>query len=173
MRLHPLIAGKSVVSKRIPRRLLYAPLLSVSTVLLLVACAPNNQISTASAGAHTTSHKASPARPHATGGVSYQGATGGAATFRLAAGSYVIDQKAQYDPTNDPSGSGRCFFSGYLQGPTSADSGPLGETSPLVDEVPLDRSVPVTLGSGTYTLTIYQVNPMCGWFVGIAPNSGG
>ncbi len=102
------------------------------------------------------------------------GDSGTTETFTLTAGNYATNLQIQYDPTNDPSGSGQCLFSGELDNLTTGNSVTLGGNGPVevTAGVPIENAVNGYYNSGTFRLTIYpQTN--CDWDFTIVTSNGG
>lgn len=145
--------------------MLRGPLLALLT-MVFAACGP-------SSGPGPTNPSATPTSTQSSSqGVNIRGDSGTVQTFNLTAGDYVINQQAQYDPTNDPAGSDECFFSGDLDDLTSGTSAALGSDAPIQASVPLAKTVSGNLAAGTYKLDIFNTTT-CDWDVTIVPNTGG
>jgi len=96
----------------------------------------------------------------------FSGASAAVYTFVLRGGRYAIDVYAQYDPQNDPSGSGQCLFNGYLDNQTTGSHAPLGGVVPIGQFVPFHTAVTGTLSAGSYELNILPFTT-CDWRVTI------
>jgi hypothetical protein len=117
--------------------------------------------------------QADPAFPAEPDGVTFSGGVaGGVDAFSIAAGRYVENTQASYDPANDPSRTGECLFSGefdYLSG--SGWSAPLGGAAPLTDMSPINGpAVGITLAAGDYKIYIYP-ETTCSWTIELLPSS--
>jgi hypothetical protein len=103
--------------------------------------------------------------PYEPGGVTINGGEGGGVyTFSIPAGSYSLNEKASYDPANDPDGSGQCEFAGeldYLSG--KGWSAPIGGVSPVTEMTPINGPAKIaTFGAGDYRVYIYP-ETTCDW----------
>jgi len=86
--------------------------------------------------------------------------------FSIPAGTYIVNVRASYDPAYDPSGSGRCLFSGeldYLSGKGSR--APLGGPAPIISSVPFHLGpLKGSWRAGDYRIYIYP-QTTCSWVV--------
>lgn len=102
----------------------------------------------------------------------FSGDTGTVETFTLTAGTYVINQTAEYDAAKDPSGTGQCHFAGELDNLTTGNSAPLGSSAgPILPSTPLETTTKGTLSTGTFKLEIYP-GTTCDWDVTIVGSNG-
>ncbi len=100
----------------------------------------------------------------------YQGNGAADYHFNLVSGDYGIDVEAQYDPTNDPSNSGECFFQGEFQNDTTGDHSRIGQYAPIVESVPYHISSSGHLSAGDYELYVAP-GTTCDWRFVVVPES--
>jgi hypothetical protein len=146
---------------RFIRSLLLVAVLTLSSVLATAAAGPARQ----SAAQRPTS-AGRPVLTAAEGGVAefFKGSGAALRTFSLQAARYDIEIYAQYNPVNDPSGSGECFFDGNFDNLTTGAHSAVGTSFPIQESVPWDQPAVGNLGAGTYRLYIFP-GTTCDWSV--------
>jgi hypothetical protein len=142
---------------------LLVTVLTVASVPGIAAAGPAQQ-----SAAQRPSSAGRPALAAAEGGVAefFKGSGAALHTFSLQAARYDIEIYAQYNPVNDPSGSGECFFDGNFDNLTTGAHSPVGTSFPIQESVPWDQPAVGNLGAGTYRLYIFP-GTTCDWSVEI------
>ena len=149
-----------------PTRVLLLPLLAALTVAL-AACAPLLQPTHLA----PTDFPTPASYTQSSESAGFSGNSGTVETFSLMGGTYVIDESAAYDASNDPSRSGKCFFAGELDNLATGTKSALGSSSPVLASAPLTRTTSATFSSGTFHLSISS-KTTCDWDVTIVQNGG-
>jgi hypothetical protein len=89
-----------------------------------------------------------------------------------AAGPYVFNEQAVYDPANDSLGSGDCMFSGEWDHMWDRGaSAPIGVTIPIAAGAPINGPAETaTFQAGNYRVYIYP-GTTCSWSITLLPGN--